>query len=216
MFFTLFGCLGGGVSQGVWGTTCLCSLPASAAQKWSSLSPLRGALPKAIEFVLVLWSNDVWHEAQRMDSTPLLRQARVAGARGLCGKSLIPNAAKGKRVALLCVSVQSALVNAESILEELQRGNQNRVPSPFFPVPLTITSCPIGLLRHGGRLHRVVCASCSAGSSPLCSGHWPRRATRPCATALVTAPVPVFVLVAMCLWSFINCTIRPRCLCHVL
>ena len=33
VFFTLFGCWGG-VSQGVWGTTCLCSFPASAAQKW--------------------------------------------------------------------------------------------------------------------------------------------------------------------------------------
>ena len=40
---------GGGGSQGGWGTTYLCSLTASAAQKWSSLSPLRGALPKAIE-----------------------------------------------------------------------------------------------------------------------------------------------------------------------
>ena len=33
VFFTLFGCWGG-VSQGVGGTTCLCSFPASAAQKW--------------------------------------------------------------------------------------------------------------------------------------------------------------------------------------
>ena len=39
VFFTLFGCWGG-VSQGVWGTTCLCSFPASAAQKWKS--PRRG------------------------------------------------------------------------------------------------------------------------------------------------------------------------------
>ena len=56
VLFTLFGCVwgggGGGGSQGGWGTTCLCSFPASAAQEWSSLSPLRGALPKAIEFAL--------------------------------------------------------------------------------------------------------------------------------------------------------------------
>ena len=52
-FFTLFGCWGWGGSQGVSGTTCLCSFPASAAQEWLSLSPLRGALPKAIEFVQV-------------------------------------------------------------------------------------------------------------------------------------------------------------------
>ena len=35
VFFTLFGCLGGGGgSQGGRGTTCLCSFLASAAQKW--------------------------------------------------------------------------------------------------------------------------------------------------------------------------------------
>ena len=33
VFFTLFGCLGGGVSQGGQGTTCLCSFTASAPQK---------------------------------------------------------------------------------------------------------------------------------------------------------------------------------------
>ena len=45
--------LGGGVgSQGVLGTTCLCSFPASAAQKRLFLSPLRGALLKAMEFLL--------------------------------------------------------------------------------------------------------------------------------------------------------------------
>ena len=36
--------------KGSQGTTCLCSFPASAAQEWLSLSPLPGALPKAIEF----------------------------------------------------------------------------------------------------------------------------------------------------------------------
>ena len=41
---------GGGGSQAGWGTTCLSSFTASAAQNWSSLSPLRGALLKAIEF----------------------------------------------------------------------------------------------------------------------------------------------------------------------
>ena len=40
--FTLFGC------WGVGHNLLLCSFIASAAQKWSSLSPLRGALPKAI------------------------------------------------------------------------------------------------------------------------------------------------------------------------
>ena len=50
LFFTLFGCWGGGTPKGGRGTTCLCSFPASAAQEWLSLSPLRGALPKAIEF----------------------------------------------------------------------------------------------------------------------------------------------------------------------
>ena len=49
VFSTLFGCWGGG-SQGGWGTTCLCGFLASATQKWSFLSPLRGALPKAMEF----------------------------------------------------------------------------------------------------------------------------------------------------------------------
>ena len=34
VFFTLFGWWGGGGSQGVWGTTCSCSFPASATQKW--------------------------------------------------------------------------------------------------------------------------------------------------------------------------------------
>ena len=48
VFVTLFGCRGGGCSPRGWGTTCLCSFMASAAQKWSFLSPLRGALPKAI------------------------------------------------------------------------------------------------------------------------------------------------------------------------
>ena len=48
-FFTLFGCWGWGGSQGA--ITCLCNFPASAAQEWLSRSPLRGALPKAIEFV---------------------------------------------------------------------------------------------------------------------------------------------------------------------
>ena len=47
--FTLFGCRGGGGSQGGLGTTCLCSFTASATQQWWSFSPLRGALPKAIE-----------------------------------------------------------------------------------------------------------------------------------------------------------------------
>ena len=50
VFCTLFGCWGGGGVTKGWGTTCLCSFIASAVQKWSSLSPLRGALPKAIEF----------------------------------------------------------------------------------------------------------------------------------------------------------------------
>ena len=39
--FTLFGCFflrgGGGGGQGGWGATCLCSFPASAAQKWQLL-----------------------------------------------------------------------------------------------------------------------------------------------------------------------------------
>ena len=54
VFFTVFGCVWGvgGGSQGGWGTTCLHSFPASAAQEWSSLSPLRAALPKAIEFLI--------------------------------------------------------------------------------------------------------------------------------------------------------------------
>ena len=35
VFFTLFGCVGGGgVPRGLGHTTCLCSFPASAAQKW--------------------------------------------------------------------------------------------------------------------------------------------------------------------------------------
>ena len=35
VFFTLFGCGGGGVLlRGLGYTTCLCSFPASAAQKW--------------------------------------------------------------------------------------------------------------------------------------------------------------------------------------
>ena len=38
VFFTVFGCWGGGGgSQGVQGATCLCSFPASAAQKWKFL-----------------------------------------------------------------------------------------------------------------------------------------------------------------------------------
>ena len=37
VFFTLFGCWGGGGSQGGWSTTCLCSFPASAYQKWKYL-----------------------------------------------------------------------------------------------------------------------------------------------------------------------------------
>ena len=39
VFFTLFGCRGGGLPKGQ-ATTCLCSFPASATQKWSFLSPL--------------------------------------------------------------------------------------------------------------------------------------------------------------------------------
>ena len=36
VFFTVFGCWGGGGGgyQGGCGTTCLCTFPASAAQKW--------------------------------------------------------------------------------------------------------------------------------------------------------------------------------------
>ena len=36
VFFTLFGCVagGGGVPRGLGHTTCSCSFPASAAQKW--------------------------------------------------------------------------------------------------------------------------------------------------------------------------------------
>ena len=59
VFFTLFGyvCVGGGGgSQGGLGTTCLCSFRASVAQEWSSLSPLRGDLPKAIEFLCEICS----------------------------------------------------------------------------------------------------------------------------------------------------------------
>ena len=56
VFLILFGCWGG--SQGGYGTTCLCSFIALATKKWSSLSPLRGALPKAIEFRMNL---KVWH-----------------------------------------------------------------------------------------------------------------------------------------------------------
>ena len=39
-FFTLFGCCGWGGSQGVQGTTCLCSFPPSAAQKWKFPKPV--------------------------------------------------------------------------------------------------------------------------------------------------------------------------------
>ena len=53
-FSPYLGVGGGGGSQVGCGTTCFCSFLASAAQKWSSLSPLRGALPKAIEFLLQL------------------------------------------------------------------------------------------------------------------------------------------------------------------
>ena len=45
---------GGGVPRGLGQTTCLCSFIASAAQKWWSLSPLQGALPKVIEFFEIL------------------------------------------------------------------------------------------------------------------------------------------------------------------
>ena len=34
VFFTLFGCGGGGGGRDLGHTTCLCSFPASAAQKW--------------------------------------------------------------------------------------------------------------------------------------------------------------------------------------
>ena len=45
VFFTLFGCVGGGgVPRGLGHTTCLCSFPASAAQKWK--------FPKLIFFIL--------------------------------------------------------------------------------------------------------------------------------------------------------------------
>ena len=37
VFFTLFGCGGGGLPRGVGHTTCLCSFLASAAQKWKFL-----------------------------------------------------------------------------------------------------------------------------------------------------------------------------------
>ena len=68
VLFTLFGCVWGGGSQGRWGTTCLCSSLASATQEWSSLSPLRGALPKAIEFFVaahcvVVWVTVLWGTA---------------------------------------------------------------------------------------------------------------------------------------------------------
>ena len=43
VFFTLFGCQGRGGSPSDLRTTCLCSFLASAAQKWSLLSLLRGA-----------------------------------------------------------------------------------------------------------------------------------------------------------------------------
>ena len=53
VFFTLLGFLGvggGGLPRGLGHTTCLCSFLTSAAQECLSLSPLGGALPKAIEF----------------------------------------------------------------------------------------------------------------------------------------------------------------------
>ena len=50
VFFTLLGCWGGGPKGSR--ATCLRSFPASAAQKRLFPTPLRGALPKAIEFVM--------------------------------------------------------------------------------------------------------------------------------------------------------------------
>ena len=48
VFFTLFGCWGGGGGfQGGRGTTCLCSFPASGAQTWK--------FPKLI--FLILWQS---------------------------------------------------------------------------------------------------------------------------------------------------------------
>ena len=58
VFFTLFGCKGGGPkgagaqpAHAVYTQLINTAHTALAAQKWSSLSPLRGALPKAIEFL---------------------------------------------------------------------------------------------------------------------------------------------------------------------
>ena len=57
------------LTQGVQGTTCLCSSPASAAQEWLSLSPLRGALPKAIDFFFPRYGDAHGHA---QEATPSL------------------------------------------------------------------------------------------------------------------------------------------------
>ena len=61
MFFTLLGCfffLEGG-SQGGWGTTCLCSFPASAAQKWKFL--------KLIFFTSTIHNDQISHVKHVLD-----------------------------------------------------------------------------------------------------------------------------------------------------
>ena len=51
-FFTLFGCWGGGrAPKGSRAQPTYAAFPPEELKKWLSLSPLRGALPKAIEFV---------------------------------------------------------------------------------------------------------------------------------------------------------------------
>ena len=78
--------LGGGLPRGLGHNLLLCSFPASAAQKGLSLSPLRGALPKAIKFVP---SHDGYHQESPEARSPTKNKYRSLHFRPNCVGTII-------------------------------------------------------------------------------------------------------------------------------
>ena len=119
-FFTLFGCWGGGggAPKGSRAQPTYAAFPPEQLKKRLSLSPLRGALPKAIEF----WNGKIWHHKSVPNYTTAFKpvfQVSLLALLGLCP-------------ALCSVGTMTAIVQKPSqitpSLQEMTATNQSPPP----------------------------------------------------------------------------------------
>ena len=171
---------GGWGSQGGWGTTCLCNFPVSAAQKCSSLSPLRGALPKAIDFWVLLPTTHKAHATKkyhRMQNTSSIRQKGKRSPKSKRKCVLHPHATGKERrlwyeppiFAYQCTCLVALLpclspLVADQVHKHVAPSNGSSAPGPqglLFP--------ELFFMRGIALLHKVVLDVCCSLNTHLCT-----------------------------------------------